>query len=171
MYKKILVGLILISGLMFSQATWAQESIVLQKSFTKVTPFFMEGHAGDSNWIGGYILSGDIMIDETKIGSVNGEVTLLNPPLDMTQPYDEAFCIFDNTIPGVGSLQVFAQVKSYSPSFMAATGDGMVAWHGAIVNGSNQLQSISGLSAGVAKYNIFSGQGSGSEFLQITAKP
>lgn len=162
----ILVMIILIS-LVFSFCVNAEEPIVLKKEFTTVTPNFMQGHMGDQNWIKGYTLVGDIFLNETKIGTVNGEVTMLNPPVDMTQRYAEAFMIINNTVTNLGTFQVFAQVKSITTNDAITTGEGSVAWHGTIVNGSDQLQGLGGLSAGVVNYNVFTGQGSGTELLNI----
>lgn len=167
MRKIILFTLMALVGLMAFETANAQELIILKKNFYEIKPFFMEGHAGDMNWIEGYSLRGDITLDGRNIGTVTGEVTLLNPPLDMTQTYAESFGIFTNTVTKIGTFQVYAQVKSYASSNIATTGDGIVAWHGTIVNGSNQLQNLYGLSAGITHYNIFSEQGAGTELLQI----
>jgi hypothetical protein len=167
MRKFFIVFIIFVFSLISLHAANAEEPLLLKKEFTSVTPFFMQGHTGDQNWIEGYALMGDIFLNGSKIGTVNGTVTLLNPPIMLTQHYHEAFGIFNNSITNVGTFQVFAQVKSLSTSDAITTGDGMVAWHGSIVNGSDQFQGISGLSAGVSHYNLFTGQGAGTELLNI----
>jgi hypothetical protein len=168
MRKTILLILIVFVCLLSYQPAIAQEPLLLKKDFTSVTPVFMEGHANDMDWIQGYRFEGDIILDGVKIGTVNGEVTLLNPPVDMSQQYYEAFGIFNNNLDDIGSFQVFAQVQSYGGESSASTGDGIIAWHGSITNGSGALQGLKGLSAGTGNYNLFTGKGAGTEVLQIS---
>lgn len=168
MRKSILLSFIVFVCLLAYQPAIAQEPLLLKKDFTSITPIFMEGHANDMDWIQGYRFEGDIILDGVKIGTVNGEATLLNPPIDMSQQYYEAFGIFNNNLDDIGSFQVFAQVKSYGGESSASTGDGIIAWHGSITNSSGALQGLKGLSAGTGNYNLFTGKGAGTELLQIT---
>ncbi len=170
--KKIIVfSLMVFAGLAFCQSAGAQDPILLKKNFTSVVPVFMEGHDNELEWIQGYRFEGDIFAGEIKIGNVNGEVSLLNPPVNMSQYYDEAFGIFNNNLDNIGSFQVFAQVKSYAGDFSKAAGDGIIAWHGSIVNGTGALEGLKGLSAGTGTYNTFAGNGRGTELLQISTEP
>ena len=164
MYKVLVTSMLAV--LFMFQTSHAAE-VVLKKDFVNITPTYMQGHIGSQDWIKGFRFEGTIIYDSSNIGNVNGEITLLNPPLDMTQKYYDAFGIFNNVITNVGSFQVFAQVKSLSAIDIASTGLGMVSWHGSIVNGTGQLQGLQGLSAGTVEYNLFSRQGSGTEILNI----
>jgi hypothetical protein len=149
------------------QPALAADLLVLDKEFKNITPTFMEGHAGDQDWIKGFQFEGEIVFASVEVGTVTGEVTLLNPPLNMTQKYNEGFGIFNNTITNVGTFQVFAQIKALSASDIMATGNGKVAWHGTIANGTGQLKGLHGLSAGNLDHNLFSGLGSGTEILNL----
>jgi len=160
-----ILGAIVGFFLTFCPYTSSAETIIMKTEFTNVTPIFMDGHMGDQDWIEGYSLKGDIFLGNEKIGTVDAKITLFNPPADLTQKYDEAFGIFNNTITNLGSFQIYAQLRALSTNAM--TGEGMTSWHGTIANGSEGLQGLLGLSSGVSSFNLFTGKGSGLQLLNF----
>lgn len=155
--------------LVFLQTAWAAGEIelILEKRITAMAPVFMTGHLGDPDWIQGFHIEGDIFVkgDDTKIGGFAGDVSLLNPPVNNSETYDEAFMTVVNLIPGVGSYQVTSLSLALGNS---ANDGGMIfSWSGSISNGTGSLQNLYGLSAGNGTGNIFMGSGSLTEVLDI----
>jgi hypothetical protein len=72
-----------------------------------------------------------------------------------------------NTFPGIGSFEVTAQLVAFGSSTSESVGDGTIAWHGSISNGSDDLSNIMGLSAGIGSFNLFTAQGSAKEIIQV----
>ncbi len=146
----------------------AQSMVTLEKVFTQITPIFMEDHEGELDWIEGYQFSGDILLNGSKIGDVEGVITLQNPPMDLSQKYGQAFGRFKNDITGVGRFEVFAQLTNFGNMESTMGGEAMLSWHGSIANGSGSLAGLAGLSAGVGTFNPLTLQGSAQEMLIYT---
>lgn len=139
--------------------------IVLEKSFTSMTPVFMSGHAGDFNWIEGYDGSGDIYLDGVKIGTVTSEIRLFNPPMSFTERYDLGRIKMVNTITGFGTFESNGQFLSMGSSTSATSGDVTFSWFGSISNGTGSLSSMIGLASGTGNGNMFTGSGTGKEIV------
>ena len=144
----------------------AQE-VVLVRDFASVTPIFMSGQEGNMEMIEGFSIEGDILLDGTVVGTSSGQIKLLNPPVSLLERYDQGIVTLTNTIPGVGSFQLVAQFTSLGSSVSTTTGDGTFAWAGSISNGTGDLEGSVGLSVGIGNFNIFAGQASGTETIQI----
>lgn len=151
------------------QTTWAagEAELMLEKRVTAMTPVFMLGHMGDPEWIQGFNIEGDIFVKDgdTKIGGFTSEVSLLNPPVNDSEAYDQAFMTTVNVIPGAGTFQVTSLSLALGDS--ANTGDMIFSWSGSISNGTGALQNLYGLSAGNGTGNIFMGTGNLTEILNV----
>lgn len=168
--KKLLisVGAILFSFMILGQVSAAGETeYILEKKITAMTPIFMLNHIGDSNWIKGFQIEGDIFLqgEDAKLGRFTGEVLLANPPMNVAGVYDYAFLTILNVIPGLGSFTVTANSLALGSS--AEDGNMVFAWSGSISNGTGALENNYGLSAGNAVANIFVGEGRITEVLNI----
>ena len=168
MYKKVAGYMfsILLFNLFSIQDLMAQQ-VVLVREFATVTPIFMSGQEGNMEMIEGFELQGDILLDGNVVGTSSGRVLLLNPPVNLLERYDQGILTITNTFPGVGSFQVTAQFVSLGSSTSPSAGDGSFSWSGSISNGSGDLEDSFGLSAGIGSYNIFTGQASGTETIQL----
>jgi len=144
-----------------------EAEIVLEKKFTSLTPTYMSGHEGDPQWISGFVTSGDIISGGTKIGTVASTLTLLNPPMSMTEKSAILFIKVTNTITGVGTFETTGMGVSAANSTTMTKGDFLLAWFGSLGNGAASLVGIQGLSSGVVSANIFSGSGEGRETLRV----
>ena len=54
------------------QGVMADSEYVLEKIFTSMTPVYMNGHEGDSEWIEGFDFECDILMEGDKIGTASG---------------------------------------------------------------------------------------------------
>lgn len=155
--------------IVFLQTAWAagEVELILEKRVTAMEPVFMIGHLGDPAWIQGFHVEGDIFVkgDDTKIGGFISDVSLINPPTNPDEAYEEAFMTVVNLIPGVGSFQVTSLALALGNS--ANDGGLIFAWSGSISNGTGSLQNLYGLSAGNATVSTFTGAGSMTEVLNI----
>ena len=68
------------------------------------TPIFMEGHAGDTEYIEGFSYSNDIYLGETKIGTESGTITVIDPPLNIANPFTYIRIESIYSFPGIGEL-------------------------------------------------------------------
>lgn len=151
------------------QTTWAagEVELILEKHVTAIEPVFMTGHLGDPEWVQGFHFEGDIFVKggDTKIGGFIGDVSLLNPPMNNSEVYDEAFIRDVNIIQGLGSFQV----TSLGLALGNSTNDGSIifSWSGSISNGTASLINLYGLSAGNATANVFMSTGVITEVLNM----
>ena len=167
--RAVCVCVAFLLSLFFVQAVTAKDEIevVLEKNFT-MTPIFMDGHEGDPQWIKGFDLAGDIFIDGSKLGSFTGQVTLFDPPADLSMDrYSYALVRAVNSFPGIGSFEVTAHGIRLGSSTSATEGDIMFAWCGSISNGTDGLLNMWGLSAGTANANAITGGGSSKETIRV----
>jgi hypothetical protein len=141
----------------------------IDKEFDTVTPIFMDGHNGDMQWVEGFNVSGRIYLDGNLVGTVTGEVRLWNPPMSMTEVYDQASMRINNSIDGLGAFDVYAQGVSMSSSTFATAGDVLLSWSGSIANGTGSFQGSYGLSVGIGSANIFSGAATIKEIISMRA--
>jgi hypothetical protein len=144
-----------------------EQEYVIKKTFDSVVPVFMNGHAGDPNWIEGFLYSGEILLDGVVIGTVSGEARLWNPPLDLFAPYHQISLKVTNTITGMGSFEVHAQGLALASSSTHTAGDAVVAWSGSITNGKDAFSDAYGLTSGNIITNFFAGNASGTEVVRI----
>lgn len=159
---------LLITGLFSGPLSAAEErEYVIQKTFDSVVPTFMEGHAGDLNWIEGFLFSGEILRNGVVIGTVSGEARLWNPPLNLSAPYHQVSLKVTNTVTGRGSFEVHAQGLALASTSTPSAGDAVVAWSGSIANGEGGFADAYGLTAGNIITNFFVGNASGTEVVRI----
>ena len=168
--KKLLisVGAILFSFMILGQVSAAGETeFILEKKITAMTPIFMLNHIGDPDWIKGFQVEGDIFLKggDANIGRFTGEVLLVNPPMNPAGTYDYAYMTILNVMPGLGSYTVTANSLALGSS--AQNGDIVMAWSGSISNGIGILENNFGLSAGNGVVNVFAGEGTMTEVLNI----
>jgi hypothetical protein len=158
----------LLGGAFSAPAAFAagEAEIVLQKQFAAMTPMFMSGHEGDPEWIEGYSFEGTILMEGREIGAVSGTAELLAPPM-IFMPYGHVFMQVLNDIQGMGSYEVTAQGTVLNSSTTAIAGDTVVAWSGAISNGTGAFANAYGLAAGTFVGNVFTGTGSATEVMRI----
>ena len=164
----ITVWVILFSFMVVGPVLAAGETeYILEKEITSSTPIFMPNHAGDPNWIKGLQFKGNIFLQggNAKIGNFSGDVLFANPPLNLSEFYDQGFLTVQNDITGYGSFTVTANGVGLGNS--AQNGDQVFAWAGSISNGTGALKNSFGLSAGNAVSNIFSGKGLMTEVVNI----
>ena len=159
----ILLTLFLVQGVKAA----GEVEYVLENPFTSLVPTFMSGHEGDPNWISGFSGTGNILLQGSSLGTYTFQVVMLNPPLKLTDTYSLAMFQVVNTLPGIGSYEVTAQSIGLSSSTTTTAGDITFAWSGSISNGTDSLLDIHGVSAGTATANIFTGEGSSRETIQI----
>ncbi len=138
-----------------------------QKQFTSMQPIFMEGHEGDMNAVAGFQMEGDILMGDTVLGSVSTEWLFVNPPMNLTAPYSQAFMRVTNTLTGMGSFEVTGTGLSLGSSTTATAGDFVAGWVGSISNGTGSLTDIYGLSSGISTGSVFAGQSESTETLRI----
>jgi hypothetical protein len=161
-----LCSALLLSLLIVPMAIGAGESeLVLEKSFTTMTPVFMSGHPGDPNWIEGFDVTGDINLGGSKIGTLTATIRLFNPPMSSTERYDYALVKIVNTIPGFGTFETNGPGFSMGSSTSATSGDMTFSWTGSISNGTGSLSSMVGIVGGNATANSFTATGSGKEIV------
>lgn len=141
--------------------------LVLQGNVTSVAPIFMSGHEGDLNWIEGFSLTGDIYVNDVKVGTTSGQVTLSNPPLTVTERYDNFIMRYKNTISGIGSYEVIAQGIALGSSTSPTAGDIVFAWSGSISNGTDGLLDVYGLSTGNGVSSFIVGGGAYTEVIRV----
>ena len=144
-----------------------EEQYILDKTFTSITPVFMSGHEGDMNWVEGFTFAGEVLLNGASIGTVSGEATLWNPPMNYVDAYDQASVRITNNIDGMGSFEVHAQGVALGSSTTTVAGDIVVSWSGSVANGTGSLSNLYGLSAGNVGVNIFLGTASGTEVLRL----
>jgi len=149
------------------QGVMAQDEYVLEHTVTSMTPVFMSGHEGDLMWIEGFNVTTDVFLDGSKVGTTSIQVTLLDPPMSLTDRY--AYAIFKavNSISGMGTYEVTAQAISLNSSTTPSAGDITLAWSGSISNGTDGLSNIYGLSTGAGIANTFTGQGNFKEIIRV----
>jgi len=170
MNKTVVNGLVaLLATVLFSGPLSAagEQEYILDKTFDSSVPVFMDGHEGDMNWVKGFVFTGDILLGGTPIGTVSGEATFWNPPMNFLEVYDQASVTMTNNIDGMGSFEVYAQAVAMGSSTTATVGDVIVSWAGSIANGTGSLSNLYGLSAGNIGTNIFLGTASGTEVLRL----
>ncbi len=166
--KKSLFLLILSLLIIGTTAAYAEMDISLEKVITEITPIFMEGHQGEMEWFEGYNFSGNIIFENNKIGEFSAKLTLLNPPMIISERYEEGFVIFEHVIKGLGRFESYAQATAFGAMGAADTGQIMFGYHGSIANGSDSLSGIAGLTSGCGTFNIFTLKGSSKEMLSYT---
>ena len=163
-----LCSALLLSLLIAPMAIGAGESeYVLEKSFTSMTPIFMDGHAGDPAWIEGFIITGDIKLGGVKVGTLTSTARLFNPPVSLTERYDFGIIKIVNSIPVYGSFEINGQFLSMGSSTSATSGDLTFSWIGSISNGTDGLSSMVGQAAGTAMGNMYTGIGTGKEIILV----
>ncbi len=133
--------------------------VVLERNNTSITPIYMSGHMGDSNWIEGFSSAADIYLGNVKVGTSSGTITFSNPPMIVGERYGNLIIHFTNTITGVGTYEVTGQGISLASSTTTTAGDTTLAWTGSISNGTGGFSNIYGLSAGTGVSNVFEGGG------------
>lgn len=145
----------------FAQGAMAagEVELVFDTTVTSVAPIFMSGHEGDLNWIEGFSLTGDIYVNNIKVGTTSGQVTLSNPPMSIVEQYDNFTVRIKNTLTGVGTYEVSAQGIALASSTTPTVGDITFAWSGSISNGTGGLSNLYGLSVGNGASNVFVGGG------------
>jgi hypothetical protein len=146
-----------------------ETSYILEKVVDTVTPIFMPGHNGDARWIEGFSFSGNIYLDGSPIGTVSGEARLWNPPMILTEVYDQASVRMTNNIDGLGTFEVHAQGVSLSSSTSAASGDTVLSWAGSVANGTGYFDDFYGLAAGTGLMNLFTQTASVTEIVTLRA--
>ncbi|MBN2232281.1 MAG: hypothetical protein JW781_05610 [Deltaproteobacteria bacterium] len=119
------------------------------------------------DWVVGFQVTGEISLGGMPVGSLTAEITMLYPPMLMTEMYDTLTLKMVNTIDGVGTFEVNGVALSAGSSASPATGDMLPAWFGNIGNGTGGLANICGLSSGTAVGNIYTGTGAGKETIRI----
>ncbi len=145
----------------------ADTEYVLEKIFTSMTPDYMSGHEGDSEWIEGFDFEGDIFMGGNKIGTTSGRVTIISPPMNLLERYHQTMLKVVNSISGIGTFEENGLGISFGGSIAPLTGDITFAWWGSITNDTGDLENICGLDAGTVSANIFTGQASGKDIVLI----
>lgn len=169
MKKRYLLSFVclLTLALFSSTANSAGEAeYIIEKDFTTMTPIFMKGHGGDTAWIEGFVVGGDIYYNGDKVGTVKGDVWLWNPPMVLGEAYAQVGMLITNTITGLGTFEVHAQGVALGSS-KPASGDVTVSWAGSVANGTGFFTNRYGVSAGAITANNFAGTGSGSEIVLL----
>ncbi|MEJ2684037.1 MAG: hypothetical protein P8Z71_06550 [Candidatus Sulfobium sp.] len=153
----------------FAQGVMAagEVELVLEGHVTSVAPTYMSGHDGDFNWIEGFSLTGDLYLNNVKVGTTSGQVTLSNPPLTVTERYDNLMIRYTNTISGIGTYEVTAQGIALASSTSPTVGDITFAWSGSISNGTGGLLDVYGLSTGNGVSNFMVGGGTYKEVIRV----
>lgn len=154
-------GLALLLGLIPIQSAFAanEVDVVFEKQFTSLVPIFAPGHTGDMNAITGFMFTADIFVGESQVGTATGKTLLVNPPLNLAQPYSQVIVQTTNTLPGIGSFDVFAEGVALDSSTTATQGDVIVSYSGSVSNGSEELENLFGLMTGLVNSNIFAQEG------------
>jgi len=171
MSRKILVFLfiILLLGGGWLKSVIAADEVehILQKTITSATPEYISGREGDPTAMKGFAITFDIFLNGTQVGTGTGEITVLDPPVNLNDQYGHAIIKMVNTLPDIGSYEVTAHSLNLSSSTTVTIGDVVAAWAGSISNGTGSLESTFGLSSGTGVVNIFSGTGEMTEVLRI----
>jgi hypothetical protein len=146
-----------------------EQEYIVEKDFSALTPIYMTGHNGDPQWIEGFSFSGQIFLNGGLVGTVSGEARLWNPPMNMSEIYDQVTMRITNTINGLGTFQVYAQGVTVASSTSATSGDYLLAWSGSVVNGTGYFNDFFGTSAGSGLSNLFTGTATATEILTLRA--
>jgi hypothetical protein len=162
-----LLGLLLFAVFSTTAYSASEKEYIIQKEFDTVTPIYMEGHAGNPAWIEGFEVAGDIFYGGSKIGEVEGEVWLWNPPMLLADAYSQVGMVLTNTIGGLGTFEVHGQgvvLGSSNPS----SGHVVISWQGSISNGTGSFfTNVYGVSAGAVTSDVFAQTSEGSEIILI----
>lgn len=163
--KTFLLCVVLIGLLLFPIAAAADDGVELEKVITSFTPVYMDGHDGDMNYMEGFTGTGDIYLGATKAGTFTAAVTLINPPVGMTEQYEYAKIKFVNTIAGMGSFEVNGMALLMGSSTGATSLVSTLSWSGSVSNGTGSLSNLVGLSAGTAQADLMGLKAEGKELL------
>jgi hypothetical protein len=158
----LLLGLLPAAGYAVDETEYT-----LRKEFDEVLPIFMTGHPGDLAWIEGFSFEGTIYLGTTAIGSVTGEATLWNPPMNLQEAYDQVSMRITNSVDGVGTFEVYAQGVALGSSTSATMGDHVISWSGSLTNGTGLFDGYYGLSSGMVQANLNAGIASATEILLV----
>lgn len=171
MSRKILIllffVLLLVGGWLKSAVAADEVEHILQKTITSTTPEYLSGREGDPTAMKGFAITFDIFLNGVQVGTGTGEITVLDPPVNLNDQYGHAILKMVNTLPDIGSYEVTANSLNLSSSTTATIGDVVAAWAGSISNGTGSLESTFGLSSGTGVVNIFAGTGEMTEVLRI----
>jgi hypothetical protein len=143
------------------------DQYTLDKDFYAVSPIYMAGHENDPEWIAGFNVSGDIYWNDALIGTVEGEIRLSNPPMMLSEVYDQAYLRISNTISGVGSFEVHAQGVAMGSS---TPGESLFSWAGTVANGTGYFDGFYGQSAGTGIANVFAGNAESTEIVSLRSE-
>jgi len=159
--KGIIYAFILLLGIFaYSHEGLAlgEVEIGMEKNFT-FAPIFMSGHEGDLNWVSGFALAGQVLMDGKEVGTFTGEARVVNPPLVLTDTFSYGMGSLTISIPALGTFEQHGQLISFGSSTTLTAGDSTVSWAGSIINGSGQLSNVYGIFSGIGVINFFTGQG------------
>ena len=167
MIKRISSSILVVflSTLFLVQGAMADQELIVKRDITSVTPVFMVGHDGDFDWIEGYDITCNILLNGNPIGTCSGQIRLLNPPLDMVERYDTSMIKIYNTITDLGSFEMTGSSTAMGSSTSDLTGDVTFAWHLSLSNGTGSFSGIYGWSGGSGSANIFTGLGGSTEVI------
>jgi hypothetical protein len=140
---------------------------ILQEEITSVTPVFMEGYVGNIEKIKGFLYSGNLFLDGLPVGTFSGELSALNPPISLTEPYQHGTVTGTYNLPGIGTFQANSQTLQLTSSTTPLDGKSVVAWSGSLSNGTGALSNVYGLSSGVGVVDQFAGTGELTEVFRI----
>jgi hypothetical protein len=156
---------VILFTLLLVQGAMADQEIILKRVFTSVTPVFMEGHDNDPNWIEGFDITCNILLDGNVVGTCSGENRLINPPLNLAEQYQNAMIKIYNDIPGTGTFEATGISTSLGSQNLAQTGDVTFSFHISLSNGTGNIEDIYGWSGGCGSVNIFAQTGGSTEVL------
>jgi hypothetical protein len=130
-------------------------SIQLQSSGNAPpTPIFMEGHGVDLAYMEGFTYSNDIYIGDTKIGTESGTITVIDPPLNIANPFTYIRIESTYSFPDLGELaavgygvglsnpSTFTFTMSWSASMTSGQTPGALADFYGINSGSGEISLV-----------------------------
>ncbi len=163
MLKNIIIyviGIVFLTFL-FAQGAIAQGMTVqLVQNFTSLTPIFLNGHEGELTMISGLAYQSDLLYEGIPIGTASGEITALEPPFNLTIPFNDITIDGVWSFPGAGTINLTGSGIVFVSSGWLRTGELAVSLTGRYSEGTDVLSGYQGVSAGIGTVSLYTRQGS-----------
>jgi hypothetical protein len=129
---------------------------LLSRGNAPPTPIFMENHMGESEYIEGFTYTNDIYLGDIKIGTESGTITVLDPPLNIQNPFTYVKMDSNYSFPDLGELTAVGYgVGLSNPSTFTFT----MSWSASMSSGQTPeaLADFYGVNSGSGEISLIGG--------------